>query len=74
MSADYVWKESYWAALAETDDEQLRERLRAAKGAIDARLHEMQMDHGGTPEEREAITAALNGLNALRRELQGRAA
>jgi hypothetical protein len=70
MTADYVWKEPYNAALVETDSKKLRERIRAAKAAIDDRLHELQMDHGGTPEERQAITAALDGLNFLRRELQ----
>jgi hypothetical protein len=58
------------AALVETNSQKLRERIRAAKSAIDNRLHELQMDHGGTPEERQAITAALDGLNCLRRELQ----
>jgi hypothetical protein len=28
------------------------------------------MDHGGTPEERQAISDALAGLNVLRRELE----
>ena len=54
------WKESYQAALVETDDKKLRERIQAAKAAIDGRLRELQMDHGGTPEERQAITAALD--------------
>ena len=40
MSADYVWQESVWqesykAALIETDDKKLRERIQAAKAAID---------------------------------------
>jgi hypothetical protein len=46
---------------------------KAAKAAIDNRLHELQLDHGGTPEERQAITDSLGGLNVLRRELQIRA-
>jgi hypothetical protein len=50
----------------------MRERIRVAKSAIDTRLWEMQMDHGGTPEERQAISDALAGLSALRRELEGR--
>jgi hypothetical protein len=72
MRADYVWDESYKAAVLETDDKKLPDRIRAAKGAIDTRLHELQMDHGGTPEERLAITDALAGLNVLRRELERR--
>ncbi len=42
------------------------------KCAIDTRLHEMQLDHGGTPEERQAITNALSGLNVLRGEFERR--
>jgi IS5 family transposase len=69
MEFDYVWEEAYRAALGETDDKKLQEHIHAAKAAIDDRLHELQMDHGGRPEERLAITAALDGLNLLRREL-----
>ena len=72
MRADYVWVESYNAAVIETDDKKLPERIHVAKNAIDTRLHELQMDHGGTPEERLAITDALGGLNVLRRELERR--
>jgi hypothetical protein len=72
MRADYVWDESYKAAVLETDDNKLPDRIRAAKGAIDTCLHELQMDHGGTPEERQAITDALGGLQVLRRELERR--
>jgi hypothetical protein len=70
MKAHYVWEESYQAAILETDDKKLQNRIQAAKAAIDNRLHELQFDHGGTPEERQAITDALGGLNVLRRELQ----
>jgi len=72
MSADHNWQESYRAAIVETDDQKLRERITAAKAAMDTRLHDLQMDHGGTVEERLAITDALDGLNVLRRELQTR--
>jgi hypothetical protein len=70
MRADYVWQESYQAAILETDDRKLPQRLQVAKAAIDDRLHELQRDHGGTLEERQAISDALGGLNVLRRELQ----
>ena len=72
MTADYVWVKSYEIAVLETDDTKLRERIQVAKSAIDTRLYEMQMDHGGTPEERQAITDALAGLSVLRRELERR--
>jgi hypothetical protein len=48
----------------------VKQHIRAAKAAIDTRLHELQMDHGGTPDERQAISDALEGLSILRRELQ----
>jgi hypothetical protein len=72
VRADYVWDEEYKAALLETHDKELANRLHIAKAAIDRRLQEMQMDHGGTPEERQAIIDALTALNVLRRELEGR--
>jgi hypothetical protein len=72
MRPDYVWHKSYKAAVLETDDIKLGEYIRVAKGAIDKRLWEMQMDHGGTPEERQALTDALAALNVLRRELEKR--
>ena len=70
MRADYVWQVSYQAAILETDDNKLPNRLQGAKAAIDNRLHDLQRDYGGTPAERQAITDALGGLNVLRRELQ----
>jgi hypothetical protein len=72
MKADYVWEEVYAAAVLETDDTNMPNRLHAAKAALDARLHELQLDHGGAPEERQAISDALAGLNALRGELERR--
>jgi len=70
MKADYPWQELYVAAILETDDAKLLTRLPAAKAAIDARLHQLQLDHGGAPDERQAISDALAGLNILRSELE----
>jgi hypothetical protein len=70
MKADDVWQELYKAAVLEADDEKLQERIQAAKAAIDARLHQLQLDHGGAPDERQAISDALAGLNVLRSELE----
>jgi len=41
----------------------------ARETAIDARLHQLQMDHAGTPEERQALSDALGGLRVLGREI-----
>jgi hypothetical protein len=68
MTDRYVWEGLYEAAILETDDAKLPQRLRSAKAAIDVRLQEIQLDHGGTPEERQAIADALAGLIVLRRE------
>ena len=70
MKTDFVWQESYRAAMIEVDDKNLPSRLLASKAAIDARLHELQRGDGGTPEERQAISDALGGLNVLRTELE----
>jgi hypothetical protein len=72
MRAEYVWEEVYKAAMVEIDDGKLPNRIRAAKAAIDNRLHDLQMDHVGAPEERQAISDALAGLIILRRELERR--
>jgi hypothetical protein len=69
MRAAYPWTDLYRAAIVGTDYALLPTCLLAAKAAIDDRLHELQSEHGGTPDERRAITDALNGLNLLRREL-----
>jgi hypothetical protein len=73
MKADYAWQELYEAAILETSREKMQPRILAAKTAIDARLYELQRDHGGTPEERQAISDALTGLNLLRKEIETRA-
>jgi hypothetical protein len=70
VKTDYPWQEPYAAAVVETKFEKLFPLVREAKAAIDTRLHELQMDHGGTPEERLAISDALAGLNALRRAIE----
>jgi hypothetical protein len=72
MKTGYVWEALYEAAVLETDNETLPMRIQTAKAAIDARLQEIHLDHRGTPEERQAIIDALNGLNALRGELEQR--
>lgn len=72
MRAEYIWEASYKAAFLENDSSKLPDQIRAAKRAIDTRLHELQMDHGGIAEERQAISDALTGLNVLRIELERR--
>jgi hypothetical protein len=70
MDTPYVWHDLYKSAMLETDRGKLQQRIHAAKAAIDDRLQELLMDHGGTPEERQAISDALAGLNVIGRELE----
>jgi len=67
----YPWEETYVAAILETDDAQLAGRILAADAKIQARLEELNLDHGGTPAEREALSAALRGLDLLKKERVG---
>jgi hypothetical protein len=67
-----LWQELYEAAVVETDPKTLQARVQAAKAAIDARLRELQMDHGGTREEQQALRDAVAGVRVLEREIEGR--
>jgi hypothetical protein len=65
MANRYSWQEKYEAAILETDRDQMMARRIAAQKAIDARLREIQADHGGTIEERQSLMDAMLGLRAL---------
>jgi hypothetical protein len=62
------WFESYRSALLETDWLKLPERIQIAESALHERQRVLSADHGGTPEERQAIADALTGLAVLRKE------
>ena len=72
MKAHFDWQELYEAALLETNREKMQPRIRAAKAAIEARLQKMQLGHGGTPKERQAVSDALTGLNLLHKKIETR--
>jgi len=65
MSMEYGWFNLYKAAILETDWSQIEERIQVAEHGLKVRLHEFSMNHGGTPEENQAIAAARNALNVL---------
>jgi hypothetical protein len=69
MNTEYCWLKIYHAALLETDWPRIEERIQEADEGIRARLHEFSMNHGGTPEENQAIEDSLSGLNALRKDV-----
>ena len=69
IKTKYGWQELYAIALLETDWSKIEEKIQVAENGIRARLHEFSMNHGGTPEENQAIEDALNGLNGLRKDV-----
>jgi len=65
---EYKWHEVYKAALLETDWTKMQEHIRAAETPLHDRRLQFALDHGGTPEENQAIEDALHGLGILRSE------
>jgi hypothetical protein len=74
QAAGYPWQWVYQAAMLETDRSKLEQRLETAKFAIQARLQELNGDHQGFREEREAIESALAGLRILQEEVRSNSA
>jgi hypothetical protein len=68
MTTTPKWHDIYKAALLETDWSKLAERIQAAEAAIRDRRREFDMNHGGSPEENQAIADAMRSLNVLRSE------
>jgi hypothetical protein len=62
------WHEVYLAAVLETDWTKMQDRILAAESAIRERQHEFSVNHGGNPEERQAIADALRSLDVLRKD------
>jgi len=69
MNTEYDWVKLYKAAILETDWSKIEEHIQVADNGIKVRLYEFSMNHGGTPEENQAIEDALNGLKTLRKEV-----
>jgi hypothetical protein len=69
MKEDDSWREVFRMAMLELDSTELQARIICAQQAISRRVKELASDHGGTPEERQAISDALNSLRVLQREL-----
>ena len=68
MTTAYSWHESYRAALLETDVKKIQQRIQAAEVEIKDRQRVLSEDHGGTPEERQAIADAVSGLKVVLKE------
>ena len=69
MTETYNWHEAYKSALLETDWTKIQDRILASEAALHDRKRELALDHGGTPEERQAIESSLNGLKVLRKDV-----
>ena len=69
MNAEYGWQELYKAAVLETDWLKIEQKIQEADNGMRARLREFSMNHGGTPEENQAIEDALNGLQVLLKDV-----
>jgi hypothetical protein len=65
---EYKWYECYKAALLETEWSKMEARVASAEAALYQRKREFDLDHGGTPEENQAIEDAFRGLTVLRRD------
>jgi len=65
----YKWHEFYRAAVLETDWSKMEERIRTAELALRDRQAELSQNHGGTPDETQAITDALHRLAVLRADV-----
>jgi hypothetical protein len=63
----YAWEETYVAAILETDNAKLPERVGNAHAAIASRQQELVSEHGGTSDEQHALRDALKGLEILRK-------
>jgi hypothetical protein len=68
MTSKYSWYEFYKTALLETDWTKMQERIQEAESAMDERQRVLSADHGGAPEERQALADAISGLRVLRRD------
>jgi hypothetical protein len=69
IKTKYGWQELYATALLETDWMKIEHYIEATEHAIRARRNEFVLNHGGTPEENQAIEDALSGLTVLRKEV-----
>ena len=72
MPTTHSWRDSYRAALLETDWTKMQERIQTAESEIHNRRLMLVQDHGGTSEEREALVSALTGLGVLRMDAASR--
>jgi len=66
MTTNYFWRNSYRAALLETDRTKMEQRIQTAESEIHNRRLILSQDHRGTDAERAALVKALQILRILR--------
>jgi hypothetical protein len=69
MTMTYTWYESYKAVVLETDWTKMPERIQSAECKINDRQRVLALDHGGTPQERQAVASALKAMCTVRTEV-----
>jgi len=67
----YPWEKECLAAILETDNCNFANLSATARATILNRIDELNMTFAGTPEEREALAAALARLQKLKIERLG---
>lgn len=70
MTRTYGWERFYEEAILETNRAAVLRRIHAAQAVIDARIAELESDHGGSSDERHLIVTALQGLKLLREQIE----
>lgn len=65
--AKYSWQREYLAAILETGNETLQQRIQEAEKVIARRLDALTKD-GHNPDEMQALQDALNALTILKSE------
>lgn len=69
VNTDYTWYKSYMAAVLETDWTKIHDRLQAAEAELFARQRLLSENSNGTEQEKQALAAAINGINVLRKDV-----
>jgi hypothetical protein len=69
VTMSFVWYESYKAVVLESDWTNMHDRIQSAESNLHDRQRVLSEDHGGTPQERQAIAKALNAIRTLRTEV-----
>jgi hypothetical protein len=65
------WKKLFEQAVLETNNEVLPQKLASAERALTARLRELNLDHGGTPEEQKQFAVRTESVGYFAERASG---